>query len=75
MEGAQKSSEELNAAYHDKDSDKLGRTAHRMLPMLRQMRANHLIPILVKIEARDRISNEEFESIKKELKDLMAKLE
>ena len=73
--GAEESSEELEAAYLTKDSDKLGKTAHRMLPMLRQMRANHLTPVLAKLEAREKITKKEFENFRKDLKELLALLE
>ena len=75
LEGAGNSIKELEAAYKQKDIDKMGRIAHRMLPMLRQMRAKEVITVLRKLEARETVSKSEFNHFQKKFKDLMLSLE
>ncbi len=75
LEGAQQSMQELKKAYHEKDIDKMGKLAHRMLPMLRQMKANEVIVILMKLESRDEVSKPEFDNFEIRFKELMASLD
>ncbi|MBT8295439.1 MAG: Hpt domain-containing protein, partial [Gramella sp.] len=75
VEGAQQSMEELSAAYEKNDEDKMGKLAHRMLPMLRQMKANAIIAILMKMESRDKVSPPEFDHFKAKINQLIAGLD
>ncbi|MDX1542816.1 MAG: ATP-binding protein [Christiangramia sp.] len=75
LEGAGSSLNELEEAYSENDTDKMGKLAHRMLPMLRQMKANEVIPILVKMEDREPVSQSEFNHFNKNIRELMASLE
>jgi len=75
LEGASKSMQELEIAYKAKDTDKMGKLAHRMLPMLRQMKANGVIGILMKMESREKVSSPEFIHFKKKITDLISSLE
>jgi len=75
LEGATSSTRELEAAFKEKDSDKMGQLAHRMLPMLRQMKANEVIAVLVKMEARDEVSPSEFAYFQRKIKELISSLE
>ena len=75
VEGAQKSMEELSDAYRENDEDKLGKLAHRMLPMLRQMKANEIIAVLMKLESRDKVSQPEFDHFKSRMNKLIAGLD
>lgn len=75
IEGSGKSISELADAWKENDSDKLGKIAHRMLPMLRQMKASHITPVLQKLEDREKVSKTEFEKLQKDLQNLMQDLE
>jgi len=75
LEGATSSTKELEAAFKEKNSDKMGKLAHRMLPMLRQMKANEVIAVLVKMEARDEVSPSEFAYFQRKIKELISSLE
>ena len=75
LEGAHQSLRELKAAYEKKDEDKLGKLAHRMLPMLRQMKANEVILILMKLESREEVSQPEFDHFEVKINRLMASLD
>jgi len=75
LEGASNSMLELEAAYRAQDIDKMGKLAHRMLPMLRQMKANEVTAVLMKMESRDEVKKPEFAYFQKKLKELMSSLE
>lgn len=75
IEGANQSLNELKAAYEVKDEDKLGKLAHRMLPMLRQMKANEVVVILMKLESREQVSQPEFDHFVVKINRLMASLD
>ena len=75
LEGAHQSLRELKAAYEVKDDDKLGKLAHRMLPMLRQMKANEVVVILMKLESREEVSQPEFDHFEVKINRLMASLD
>lgn len=75
IEGSGKSISELEEAWKEKDIDKLGKISHRMLPMLRQMKASHITPVLQKLEDRQKISKAEFEKMQRDLQSLMQDLE
>ena len=53
----------------------MGKLAHRMLPMLRQMQANKIVPFLVKMEKREKLSRREFVDFRKNLENLMQELQ
>jgi len=75
LKGADSSMKELEVAYKEKDIDKMGKLAHRMLPMLRQMKANEVIAVLVKLETRDEVSKPEFTYFQRKINELMSSLE
>ncbi|MDR5591595.1 ATP-binding protein [Christiangramia sp. SM2212] len=75
LQGAESSLQELEAAFQQNDIDQMGKIAHRMLPMLRQMKANEVIAILVKMEARDNVSKSEFSYFQRKINQLMSSLE
>ena len=75
LEGANSSLTELEIAFKNNDSDETGRIAHRMLPMLRQMKAKKVLPVLIDLEDRKEISNSRFQEFRKDILDLMNKLE
>lgn len=75
LKGSEDSLQELKAAYKEKNINKMGKIAHRMLPMLRQMKAKDLTGLLVKMEAREEINKSEFSFFEKKIKDLMSSLE
>lgn len=75
LQGADSSMKELEVAYRKKDIDKMGKLAHRMLPMLRQMKANEVIAVLVKMETRDEVSKPEFAYFQRKINELMSSLE
>lgn len=75
LQGADKSMQELEVAYQEKDIDNMGKLAHRMLPMLRQMKAIEVIAVLVKMETRDEVSKPEFAYFQRKINELMSSLE
>ncbi|MDX1761097.1 MAG: ATP-binding protein [Christiangramia sp.] len=75
LEGAHTSFEELKKAYEEQDKDKMGKLAHRMLPMLRQMKANEVIMVLMKLEAREDVTRPQFENFERKIKDLLSSLD
>lgn len=75
IDGARQSMQELKSAYKKKDTDRMGKLAHRMLPMLRQMKANEVILVLMKLESREEISKPQFENFEKKICNLMTTLD
>lgn len=75
IEGANSSMNELKTAYRENDIDLMGKLAHRMLPMLRQMKANEVIALLIKMESREKITNPEFDHFEKKINELMEDLQ
>ena len=75
LDGAQQSMQDLKKAYLEKDVDEMGKLAHRMLPMLRQMKANEVIVILMKMESWDEVSKPEFNNFEKKFRELMTSLD
>lgn len=75
IDGASSSMDELKTAYLNNDSDQMGKLAHRMLPMLKQMKANEVVVILMKMESRDEVTKPEFDHFEKKIRDLMRDLE
>ncbi|MUP45349.1 response regulator [Gramella sp. BOM4] len=74
LEGAGESLKDLEQAYKNDDQDKLGKLAHRMLPMLRQMKAREIVKTLMKLEERETVKQSEFKDLKDRLNNLMANL-
>ncbi|MDT0687993.1 hybrid sensor histidine kinase/response regulator [Autumnicola psychrophila] len=65
----------LEKAYKEGDTETLGKIAHKMLPMLKQMKAAHVIPVLEKLERQEEVSDSEVDLTIRELKQLMKSLE
>lgn len=74
LEGAQDSLQDLRDAFDEKDKDRMGKLAHRMLPMLRQMKANEVIVILMKLESREEITEHQFDNFENKVFELMSSL-
>jgi len=78
IEGTKESMVQLKSAWESQNEDELGKTAHRMLPMLRQMQAHTITPDLLKLEERKNINEVEFlnlqEKLEKLFKDIEAKI-
>lgn len=75
QEGAKDNLKELKMAYESNNTDSLGKIAHRMLPMLRQMKAMEIAAILKKLEERHELAQEEFNLLCRKLEDLLEDLE
>ncbi|GAA4308549.1 ATP-binding protein [Pontixanthobacter gangjinensis] len=75
LEGAHQSLADLKQAYEEQDKDKMGKLAHRMLPMLKQMKANEVIMVLMKLEAREEITKPQFDHLERKIKELMSSLD
>ncbi|MCM4156347.1 ATP-binding protein [Gramella sp. AN32] len=75
LEGAESSLQELKEAHGNKDTESMGRLAHRMLPMLRQMRAKNVVSTLVKMERREKLKQGEFATFRKSMENLMQELQ
>ncbi|MDT0646911.1 ATP-binding protein [Zunongwangia sp. F260] len=65
----------LEKAYKERDTETLGKIAHKMLPMLKQMKAAHVVPVLEKLERQEEVSDSEVDLTIRELKQLMKSLE
>ena len=78
IEGTRESMIQLKSAWETQNEGELGKTAHRMLPMLRQMQAHTITPDLLKLEERKNINETEFlnlqEKLEKLLNDIAAKV-
>lgn len=75
IEGTKESMEQLKSAWESRNEDELGKTAHRMLPMLRQMQAHTITPDLLKLEERKNINETEFVSLEVKLEQLLNDIE
>jgi signal transduction histidine kinase/FixJ family two-component response regulator len=75
IEGTKESIEQLKSAWESQNEDELGKTAHRMLPMLRQMQAHTITPDLLKLEERKNINETEFVSLEVKLEQLLNDIE
>jgi signal transduction histidine kinase/FixJ family two-component response regulator len=75
IEGTKESMEQLKSAWESQNEDELGKTAHRMLPMLRQMQAHTITPELLKLEERKNIDKTEFVSLQEKLEQLLNDIE
>ncbi|MDT0649206.1 ATP-binding protein [Autumnicola edwardsiae] len=64
----------LKDAGIKKDTETMGKIAHKMLPMLKQMKAVHVIPALEKLERQQEVSDREITKTIKELMQLMKNL-
>jgi len=74
LEGTQESLEQLKAAKENDDMEELGKTAHRMLPMLRQMHATHITLYLQRLEERQIMSKAEFLKLEEALETLLRQI-
>ncbi|MFV9483282.1 hybrid sensor histidine kinase/response regulator, partial [Christiangramia sp. ASW11-125] len=75
IEGTKESMVQLKSAWESRNEDELGKTAHRMLPMLRQMQAHTITPDLQKLEERKNINETEFVSLEVKLEQLINDIE
>ena len=75
LDGAHQSMNELKNAYQQQDIDKMGKLAHRMLPMLKQMKANAVVAVLMKLETREEVSKPEFDHFERKINELMSSLD
>lgn len=75
LEGSEKSIVEFKAAKQKNNFEKMGKLAHRMLPMLRQMKAEKVIPVLMKLEQRQNLEEKEINQFIDSLQKLMHDLE
>ena len=75
IEGTKESMVQLKSAWESQNEDELGKTAHRMLPMLRQMQAHTITPDILKLEERKNINETEFVSLEEKLEQLVREIE
>lgn len=75
LESAEANVAALEAALEKGDENEMGRIAHKMLPMLKQMKAEKVIPDLQKLEAHEPVPDETVLEVIKEIKALMQSLE
>ena len=67
----------LELAFKKGDKETVSAIAHKMLPMFRQLRADHLVGLLKKLEDRrtEEISEGKIEFLEKEVQQLLLKLQ
>ncbi|WPY98963.1 hybrid sensor histidine kinase/response regulator [Christiangramia sp. OXR-203] len=75
IEGTKESMEQLKSAWESQNEDELGKTAHKMLPMLRQMQAHTITPDLLKLEERKTVDETKFVNLQENLEKLIKDIE
>ncbi|MDT0641208.1 ATP-binding protein [Zunongwangia sp. F363] len=75
MDSSRENIAAMEQALENGDEETLARVSHKMLPMLKQMKAKKVIPSLEKLERHQEISKPEIEQVISEIKNLMRKLE
>lgn len=75
LESAEANVIALEEALEKGDENEMGRIAHKMLPMLKQMKVGKVIPDLQKLEAHEPVPDETVVEVIKEIKALMQSLE
>lgn len=75
LESSKTNLEELEVALKNGNKEEMGRIAHKMLPMLKQMKATPLIPQLLKLEAHEEVPEKEVEKTIADIRNLMRELE
>ncbi|WP_373058474.1 hybrid sensor histidine kinase/response regulator [Zunongwangia sp. H14] len=75
MDSSRENIDALEQALAAGDEETMARVSHKMLPMLKQMKAKKVIPSLEKMERHQEISKPEIEQVIKEIKKLMKSLE
>lgn len=66
---------DIEKALNDNNYEEIGRVSHKMLPMLRQMKVEHVTPTLQKLEAHEEVSSGEIAKTIADLRTLLANLE
>ena len=62
-------------AWESQNEDELGKTAHKMSPMLRQMQAHTITPDLLKLEERKTVDETKFVNLQENLEKLIKDIE
>ncbi|WP_026914671.1 hybrid sensor histidine kinase/response regulator [Christiangramia portivictoriae] len=75
IEGTRESMNQLQRAWESTDKDSLGKTAHRMLPMLKQMQAQSVTQDLLILEERKNIDETSFTNLMEKLEKLIQEIE
>lgn len=74
LESSKNNLEEMEGAMKEGNREEMGRLAHKMLPMLKQMKATHLVPQLQKLEAHEEVPESEVRKTIAEIRELMQEL-
>ncbi len=74
LESSKVHAEALENAVRENNKEELGKIAHKMLPMLKQMKAVHLIQSLESLEAQKRIPKENVHKTVEDIRALMKSL-
>ncbi|MGA9326116.1 MAG: ATP-binding protein [Salegentibacter sp.] len=75
LESSKNNLQDMESAMEENDREEMGRIAHKMLPMLKQMKATHLVPELEKLEAHEEVPEAEINKTIAEIRKLMQELE
>ncbi|MDT0678433.1 hybrid sensor histidine kinase/response regulator [Autumnicola musiva] len=75
LESSQENIAAIEGALQNKDEETLATVSHKMLPMLKQMKAKKVIPTLEKLERHKEVSKQEIQKMLSDLKKLMKNLE
>ncbi|MFD1094800.1 hybrid sensor histidine kinase/response regulator [Salegentibacter chungangensis] len=75
LQSAETNIRELREALKNDDKEEMGRIAHKMLPMLKQMQAGHIIPELQKLEAHEPVPEPKVKKLILQIEELMKSLE
>ena len=67
----------LELAFEKEDKERVSAIAHKMLPMFKQLRANHLVGLLKKLEDRktEEVTKPDMEFLIKEIQQLLSRLQ
>ena len=74
LDSSEKNLEDLEEAFRKQDEEKMASVAHKMLPMIKQMKAHSIAEKLREIETYNDLDESEFTSLNKNIRLLMNNL-
>ena len=75
LESSQENIAKIKSHKKDKNYDAIGKIAHKMLPMFKQMRITPVIPVLERLEKKVEVSDTEIDELIQQLQTVLRELE
>ncbi|HCV83268.1 MAG TPA: hybrid sensor histidine kinase/response regulator, partial [Zunongwangia profunda] len=75
LESSQENIAKIKSHKKDKHYDAIGKIAHKMLPMFKQMRITPVIPVLERLEKKVEVSDTEIDELIQQLQTVLRELE